>query len=179
MTVMDMFTETDIPVMDTVPPANDIEYPCEECGREAGPYSGRGRKPKKCADCKPAVTRTKSPGVKGSNATLAGQATEALWQINGVAAFLCMIAGMPMTAGAIGEREASFREMCYNALLTDPAMCRFILKAGTNSSKISLTVCYGMFAAAIMPTALMELKAKKAEKLRMAEDTVPVDPYTS
>lgn len=179
MTVMDMFTETDIP-MDTVPVSSDIEYPCEVCGREAGPYSGRGRKPKKCEDCKPQSTpRQKSPGVKGSNATLAAQATEALWQINGVAAFLCMIAGMPATAGAIGEREASFREMCYNALLTDPAMCRLILKAGTNSAKISLTVCYGMFAAAIMPTAIMELKAKKAEKLRMQEETVPMDPYTS
>lgn len=165
----DMFTEVPVPddyVRDTAPEAPDVENPCRTCSREIDtPYSGRGRRPTQCTSCKAATkpARAKAPGTKGSNATLAEQATEALWQINGVAAFLAMIAGMPMTAGAIQERETSFREMCYNALLTDPGMCRFILKAGTNSAKISLTVCYGMFAAAIAPTAIMEIKAKKAK----------------
>jgi hypothetical protein len=164
----DMFTEVPAPtdyVADTVPPSSDVENPCKSCGRQIDiPYGGRGRRPTQCSDCKPAKrTRSKAPGTRGSNATLAEQATEALWQINGVAAFLAMIAGMPMTAGAIQDREQSFREMCYNALLTDPGMCRFILKAGTNSAKISLTVCYGMFAAAITPTAIMEMKVKKAK----------------
>lgn len=167
MTVTDMFAPVDIPdQLDTAPVTEDVTNPCEDCGRQIDvPYGGRGRRPKKCSSCKPAkgTTRTKAPGTRGSNATLAEQATEALWQINGMVAFLAMIAQMPMTAGAIQEREQSFREMCYNALLTDPGMCRFILKAGTNSAKISLTVCYGMFFAAILPTAAIELKAKKAK----------------
>jgi hypothetical protein len=168
VTVTDAFIETDIPtdyVADTVPPTNDVKKPCRSCGREIDtPYSGRGRHPTQCLDCKSSrAPRVKAPGTKGSNATLAEQATEALWQINGMVAFLSMIAGMPMTASAIQEREQSFREMCYNALLTDPGMCRFILKAGTNSAKVSLTMCYGMFFAAIAPTAVMELKERKAK----------------
>lgn len=184
MTITDMFRETDIPedyTRDTAPVSGDIEYPCEVCGREAGPYGGRGRKPKKCADCKPkAAQGRKAPGTSGANATLAGQAVEALWQINGVAAFLAMIAGLPMTGLAIQEREASFREMAYNALLTDASMCRFILKGGMQSSKVSLTICYAMFAASVMPVALTEIKAKRAKAAaeQYDEATVQMDYVT-
>lgn len=168
MTDLAAFTFVDAderPEMDSVPPAGDVEYPCEVCGREAGPYGGRGRKPKRCPEHKRQQTKaTRGPGARGNNVTLAEQATEALWQINGIVAFLAMISGFPMTGAAIQEREQVFREMCYNALLTDPNMCRFILKGGIQSSKMSLAVCYGMFAAGIAPAFMAEVKERRAKK---------------
>lgn len=164
-----MFEEIDIP-QDSVPHASDVEYPCVECGREAGPYSGRGRKPTRCPEHKKTSTRSKAPGTKGSNATLAEQATEALWQINGMAAFLAMLSGFQMTGAAIQEREEAFRQQCYAALLTDPNMCRTILKAGTNSSKVALVACYGMFAAGVVPTLMMEMRMRKEAKLAAQAD---------
>lgn len=176
MTITDLPTgfgiaDEDLP-LDTTPPASDVEYPCEVCGREAGPYGGRGRKPKRCTEHKSSGrSNTRSaPGAKGTNATLAQQATEALWQINGMVAFLAMIAQFPLTATAIQDREVIFREMCYNALLTDPNMCRFILKGGTQSAKMSLFLCYGMFAAGIGPAFMSEIKEKRAAKEALTEE---------
>jgi hypothetical protein len=155
----------DIPVFKdtTVPkdtPAVDVKYPCEICGQECE-YSGRGRPPTKCAEHK----STKSSGKKrasglGSNATLAAQAAEALVQFNGLVAILLMLAQMPMTVDAIETAKDGFREAAYEALLTDPALCKTILKGGTASGKIALLIAYGMFAGAVGPVAYMEYKEK-------------------
>lgn len=162
---------------DTVPPSADVEYPCEVCGRESGPYGGRGRKPKRCPDHKRSSGRgtPRGPGAPKSAVTLADQATEALWQINGIAAFLAMMAGYPQTAGEIQAREQSFREMAHAALLTDPGLCRFILKGGIQSGKASLILCYAMFGMGVAPALVMEVKQKRAEK-QAAQDAWNDDP---
>jgi len=157
-----VFEDVTIP-RDSVPPVTDVEYPCEVCGNEAGPYVGRGRKPKYCPDHKRTVVakRSTAPRATGTNDTLARQATEALCQINGFLTIGAMFAGMPATAGAIAGAEDGFREQTYTALLTDPDLCRSILKAGVKSGKIALVISYLMFGAAVVPTAALELKAKK------------------
>lgn len=172
---LDMFTETTIPDdfdADSTP-VQENDNPCQKCGREIDVvYGGRGPRPKYCSNCKVTTksTRSKAPGAKGNAATLAGQAVEALWQINGMGALIAMIAGFHGTAGAIREREDVFRQMAYDALVTDPDMCRVILRGGMQSSKLTLIMCYGMFAAGIAPVFLMELKAKKEAKLALQEE---------
>lgn len=136
---------------------------CIVCGTPLE-YSGRGRKPKYCDEHKKSGTRT---GVKSStprNDKLAAQATDALMQINGLGALVCMLAGMPMTAAAINNAEEGLREQVKAALITDPDLASKILSAGTHSAKISLVIAYGMFAAAVAPVGVMEFKANKARR---------------
>lgn len=170
-----LFTPTDIPEeYDSVPPAADVEDPCKSCGRQIDtPYGGRGRRPTQCLDCKTKGGKSnakRGPGTRGSNATLAEQATEALWQINGIVAFVAMLAQLPLTADTIRERETAFREMAYAALLTDPALCRSILKGGTQSGKLALVMCYAMFLFPVGTVASLELKRRKAERLAAQEE---------
>ena len=149
---------------DTIPETMDVEYPCQNCGREAGPYGGRGRKPKFCVDCKP--TRKSSNGVKvtGTNANLAAQAAKTLGQLNGVAAIGLMAVGMMNTASALAAENDSFEERACAALVTDPDLCRLILKGGVKSAKISLAIAYAGLGMAIAPTALTEIREMKAER---------------
>jgi hypothetical protein len=145
---------------DTVPDAIDIEYPCEVCGREAGPYAGRGRKPKFCADHRK-TSKVATPKVKGANATLAAQATEALVQLNNILTMPAMLFGYPRTASALATANDGFREMAYNALITDPALCAAIARGGSTGGKVALLIAYGMLASAVAPIALMEYRENK------------------
>lgn len=145
---------------DAIPPVTDVEYPCDVCGREAGPYSGRGRKPKKCPEHKRGKA-SNTPKTRGNNAVLAGQAVDALCQLNAFAGVGMMMTGFRATASALADREEVFREQAYAALVTDPALCRMILRAGTTSGKVSLLIAYAMLGAGIAPTAIEEYKAKK------------------
>lgn len=148
---------------DSVPLTADIEYPCQHCGREAGPYSGRGRKPKVCVDCKPRK-RTSVPKVTGSSATLATQATEVLSQVNAMVALGCAAMKLFGTAGAISAYDETFKAQAYAALITDQELCRFILKGGTKSAKVTLLMAYGGMAVAVAPHAVNEVKEMRAER---------------
>jgi hypothetical protein len=168
--VMD-FEDVTIPV-DTVPELNDVEYPCRVCGKEAGPYGGRGPKPKLCEEHK---KQPKGAGVKrvtGSPANLAGQASAVLVQLNGMLAIGAMALGLHGTASAIAASNGNFEEQAYQALLTDSELCRLILKGGVKSAKVSLAIAYAGMATAVVPTAVMEVKELKAERdlKRQAEE---------
>lgn len=150
---------------DTIPETLDSvpEYPCENCGKEAGPYGGRGRKPKFCSDCKP--NRKSNPvKVTGAAGNLASQAAITLGQLNGILCIGLMTVGMIETAKAIASENDMFEEKARQALLTDPDLCRMILKGGVKSAKISLTMAYVGMGVAVAPTALAELREKKAER---------------
>lgn len=166
------FTSVEIPEIpddnmpnDTVPPLQDVEYPCKECGREAGPYAGRGRKPTKCADCKPKSSRTGATKAVGSDAALASRAVEVLGQLNGFLAMGLLATGMTMTASTLAANNDAFKENALNALITDPALCRLILRGGVKSAKVALMVSYGGLVASIAPTALQEFKEQRAESV--------------
>lgn len=148
---------------DSVPQTADIEYPCEVCGREAGPYAGRGRKPKKCAECKP-QKRSAVPRVTGAPATLATQATEVLSQVNAMVALGCAAMKLFNTSGAISSYDETFKAQAYAALVTDTELCKFILKGGAKSAKVTLLLAYGGMAVAVAPHAVMELREMKAER---------------
>ncbi len=150
---------------DVTPELSDVEYPCTVCGREAGPYAGRGRKPTKCPDHKPGNGASRS-GVKstGSNKVLAGQAADALATLNGVLAMGAMAVGFNATAGAIAGSNDMFRDQAYEALVTDPALCKLILKGGATGGKMALVLAYVMLGVNVAPVAKMEYDAKKLEK---------------
>lgn len=158
-------TDMDDLPRDSVPVTSEVEYPCKNCGREAGPYGGRGRKPTVCVDCKPKRNGNKSAvKVNGTTANLAAQATQVLCQLNG---FMAMgLAAMRMfgTAGAIGAYDETFREQAYNALLVDPELCKYLLRGGAKSGKVALVAAYGMMAVNVAPVAMEEMKELRAQR---------------
>ncbi len=160
----------DIPE-DSVPPQADVEYPCQVCGKEAGPYGGRGRKPKFCPEHKKGTPKSSGGKVTGASASLAAQATATLVQINGLLAVGAMATGMYRTASMIAEQNPSFEEAAYQALLTDPELCRLITKAGVKSAKLSLGLAYLSFAAPVAMTAYSEAKEKQdARRARLEQE---------
>lgn len=160
----------DIP-MDTAPELSDVEYPCQVCGREAGPYGGRGRKPTRCDEHK--KNPVKAGRVTGKSADLANQATAVLVQVNGLLAMGCMATGLFKTASAIGQVNPTFEEQARAALMTDPDLCRLILKTGAKSAKFSLGLAYVGMGIAVGPVAAMELREKataRAERKAAEQD---------
>ena len=157
---------------DSAPPLANVEYPCKGCGKEAGPYSGRGRKPVHCKECKPRrSTASGTPKVSGSAANLAAQATAVLVQLNGMIALGVAAVGMFGTGRAIADANSMFEQQAYAALSTDPEFCKMILKSGAKSAKLSLALAYGGLGMAVGPVAIQELKEKKAARqARQAED---------
>src|SRR6185436_2918974 len=153
----------DIRDIDSIPEVSDIEYPCTVCGKEAGPYGGRGRKPTKCPDHKKAASAgARAPKVTGTNATLAAQATEALCSIDGLSALGARIIGFTETADIIEEADEAFRARVHMALLNSPDTARKILRYGSKAGDSALFIAIGLHIATIVPVFLNEAKQKKA-----------------
>lgn len=171
MTAPVFVDETQTPA-DIMPDVSDVEYPCSVCGREAGPYGGRGRKPTKCPDHKKsAVTGARAPRISGTNDALARQATEALCSINGMMALGARIVQLTDTADAIEGEEEVFRLRVYTALLNNPNTARKIVSMGGKAGDSALFVALGLHFASIIPVLLKETKTKKAERdARKAEE---------
>lgn len=158
---------------DTVPDTYDItpEFPCDTCGQEAGPYVGRGPKPKRCPSCKRlAGAKPAAAGkVTGKDASLAAQATQVLIQLNGMMAIGMMAMGLHRTASAFAGANEGFEAQAYAALTTDPDLCKLILKGGVKSAKISLGMAYVGLGMAAVPVAVEEVREKKAARAAAAE----------
>lgn len=154
---------------DTSPPLDDVEYPCDVCGKEAGPYGGRGRKPTKCPDHKKGSKNAGARRVTGNAANLAGQATEVLLQLNGILAIGAMAIGLNATASAIASGNDVFAERANAALLTDTELCRTILKGGIKSAKMGLAIAYGGLLIGTAPVAANEIRERRAEALARKE----------
>lgn len=149
-------------------PPSEYEYACEVCGKELF-YAGRGRKPKFCDEHRKGGSKAGgTPRTGKGNTQLAAQASEALAQLNALACMGLMVGKLNQTALALSTANDGFREQAYNALLTDPALCKTILKAGATSGKVSLLIAYGMLAAAVGPVGYTEYRevygANRAEE---------------
>lgn len=170
MTTAFIDVEPYMPEMDVSPELDDVEFPCKVCGKEAGPYGGRGPKPKLCPEHKTTTSKgTRSPKVAGKDANLAAQATGVLVQLNAMMAMGVAAIGMFQTGSAIAAANETFEQAAYQALLTDPEFCKLILKGGAKSAKVSLVLAYGGMAMSVGPTAVNELRERKAEKLAKEE----------
>lgn len=166
------FTDADMPTeeFDTVPPTIDVEFPCSVCGRESGPYGGRGPKPTKCVDHKKTKTTGSGPKVTGKNADLAAQATNSLSAINGVMAMVAGAMGFHRTMKAMFEVNEDFEKTAYKALVTDPKLCAQILRVGEASARFGLGMAYLGMGMGIAPTLADEYREKKAARLVGMED---------
>ena len=152
------------------PPPSSHELHCEVCGKELS-YSGKGRKPKYCDEHKRSSSSSSNTGTKkNSNAQLAAQAADALVSVNSLVVMGLMFAQFGDTASEISKREDAFREQAYQALLTDPALCKSILRAGQTSGKISLLIAYGMLGASVAPTAMVEVNEKRDARAKAREE---------
>ena len=167
---------TEIP-SDVIPEVSDVEYPCSVCGKEAGPYGGRGRKPTKCTEHKKSTASNgpRAPRVTGTNDALARQATEALCSINGMMALGARIIQFTDTADAIEAEDETFRMRVYMALLNNPNTARRIVAMGSKAGDSALLVAIGLHIMSIAPVFMKESKVKKAEReARKAEEVEQV-----
>jgi hypothetical protein len=73
-------------------------------------------------------------------------------------------AGLERTAESIKEANEQFEVMAYEALQTDPQLCRKILGAGANSGKAGLVMAYVMLGASAFPPMRDEIKEVRARK---------------
>jgi hypothetical protein len=160
------FSETPIPTdtpPDLAPPSN-YDYSCETCGKELF-YAGKGRHPRFCDEHKTGG-KTRGKGT-GGNVVLARQASAVLSQLNGLITLGLMAPvdaiGLPLpeTASALASAADGFDEASYNALLTDPALCRAIMRGGGASGKVALLIAYGMLAVAVVPVGMAEHKERR------------------
>lgn len=159
------FSEAVIP--DSIPETEDVENPCKQCGNEIDiPYGGRGPRPKYCSNCKPQVksTRKQTPRITGNAQNMAAQATAVLVQLNAMIAMGAAAVGLFKTGSQIIAANEAFEGQAYQALLTDPEFCKTILKTGAKSGKLSLGLAYGGMLMTVGPTAVMEIKEKKAAR---------------
>lgn len=162
MTLLDGFTFTDAEVpVDAAPVTDSVEYPCTVCNKEAGPYSGRGRKPTKCAEHRKSTSGVK---VSGSTHNLAAQAAKSLVQMNSLLALGTSAFGFFRTGGAIAEYQETFEAQAYAALVTDKKLCETILRAGSKSAGVALAIAYGGQALAVGPVLYAEMKERKASQ---------------
>ena len=84
-----------------------------------------------------------------------------LAQVNNLVCISIHVAGMPRTATSIQEQNAQFEAMAFEALLTDPALCKKILMAGANSGKAALLMAYATLGMSAVPAAISEVKERR------------------
>jgi hypothetical protein len=111
----------------------------------------------------------KTTAPKTGNERLAATATEKLVALNNALAVTLFTLRMPGTALGISAAEEDFRTATYEALLTDPELCRTIISMGKASGKLGLLIAYAALFYGVVPTAVAEfrvhpLKAKLDER---------------
>lgn len=100
----------------------------------------------------------------GSSDRSAQTAASLLARMNGLVGISLTVFGMPATAMSLAEANDQFETMAYEALRSDPELCRKILAAGATSGKAGLVMAYGMLGVSIAPAALTEIREKRATR---------------
>jgi len=96
--------------------------------------------------------------------SLARSAAGLLATANKVIGVGFLTAGFPNTAMQITANNDQFEELAYQALLTDPALCKKILGAGATSGKAGLVIAYSMLIGTTIPTARNEIHEKRKSR---------------
>jgi len=105
------------------------------------------------------VANAPKPKATG-NEQKASQAVQVLVQWNNGLAMAAMMAMLFETAGAIAEREETFREQAFAALVADEKLCDTIIALGTKSAMFGLMFVYGTMAVGVVPVAREEMKTR-------------------
>ena len=108
------------------------------------------------------------PGKRGSSGSRiiapesqARAAAAMLAKVNSLIAISLHVSGLPQTASAVNDGNREFETLAYEALRTDPVLCRKILSAGGTSGRAGLYMAYGSLAITAGPTAWNEYKERK------------------
>lgn len=150
--------------------SGEPEFVCLTCGT-ALEYGGRGRKPKYCDEHKrQRSSSTRNTIPSGNNDKLASMAVDVLCQANALMGMGLMLGKMNKTASALADRDDAFRIQAYEALKTDPALCKMILKSGATSGKVALVISYLLLILSVAPVAVDEFKERRDEKARRDEE---------
>jgi len=160
------FVKTDIP--DDEPPPTigdnadfDPEYPGSTADAPYG-FKDNGE-PYKRRPWKSATSSTGSRRMPASDSS-ARAAAALLAQLNQMIAMgITMAAGLPNTGNAILEGNKRFEETAFQALQTDPQLCKKILSVGATSGKAGLVMAYGMLGMSIVPAATAEIRERRSE----------------
>lgn len=155
------FKEVDIPT-DTGFTGDSGEKPYNPEYPDSTPEAPYGYFP----DGRPRKRRPKGTAKNASKRSAASEsqaraAAGMLAKVNSLVGTSLMLFGMPMTATQIENANEQFEVFAYEALLSDPALCRKILSAGANSGKAGLAMAYAMLGLSVAPTAFMEIKARR------------------
>lgn len=151
-------------IPDEIPEVDNTRYcGAPDCGVPLPEHTGRGRKPTRCEE------HRKRSGVKRvasttSNTKLAGDAVEVLSQINSLLTAGMFVTGFPESASALASTDETFRAQAHAALLTDPDLCRVIVRGGGLSGKVMLAFAYGGMLMSAAPVMLTEWREKRAAK---------------
>lgn len=152
----------DIPPLENPTGDYDPEYPGSTPEAPYGfkddgtPYR---RRPKGTAKKSGSSTPRKAP----ASDSLARSAAGLLAQMNTLTGFSLAAFGFNETSESIVEANKRFEEMAYSALLNDPALCKRILSAGTNSGAAQLTLAYVALGLAVFPAAKNDIKRKRQD----------------
>jgi hypothetical protein len=94
------------------------------------------------------------------NETKASQAVEVLVSWNNGLAGAAMLTGMFETAVAITDREESFRESAFAALVVNEKLCQTIINMGGKSGVLGLALVYVALGVGVAPVAREEFKER-------------------
>lgn len=106
--------------------------------------------------------RSSSGKVSTRNETQARTAAALLAQMNLIVVMALQASNLDKTAASIAESNAMFEQMAFNALATDPALCRKILGAGAVSGKAGLIMAYAVLGVSAVPAIRTEIQERKA-----------------
>lgn len=158
----------DIPA-DDIPETTDDAHYCQEpgCTNEVFRNGTRGRWPKYCDEHKKG-SATKST-TKRSTPGQAKQAAAVLGQINDMLALgLTVASGIPAvpldlsnTASALATVNEGFVIQAEEALATDPALCRAILRVGKVGGKAALASAYLMMGVGLAPAIMADIQGMR------------------
>jgi hypothetical protein len=152
-----------------ITPDLDVDEPDVTDSEAPYGYTPTGRVRKRPTGSRKNATRQ----AGASNEKLARQAAKTLVQTHGIIAIPLILVGLTETAAALTDEQRNdlFEEQVYSALLTDPALCRSILKGGGTSGKIMLLIAYVMFGAGVGAVAIPEVRelqaARRTKKLNV------------
>ena len=158
MSIMDL-QENDLTPPDTAPGEGMLT--CEKCGNSFE-HSGKGRKPKRCPDCRSvretpvASRRTTSKDVESAIAVLDGM-------YNLVSLGLFML--NPKAAGVWNAQVDELQKQNRVTLAGDPNLTKSILRVGEKSGRTAFVLAHAFAVAPVVGVIVADLppKQKKAK----------------
>lgn len=150
---------------DTMPGTNG-DLTCESCGKSFD-HTGRGRKPKKCPDCRATRTATSTPRKSSKDVDAACAVLDTTY--NAIALGLLMLS--PRAASTWAEQLDTLQAQNRLTLAGDPALTKSILRAGEKTGKAAFLVSHVLAVAPVVMVIREDMPKRKPKtpKSKVAE----------